>query len=154
MAAIHKITGDFYEDSYALIALHSSMEDYAMVYAINLCLKLNFKRSSEDLDISELASFPIFECKDDTNDRFWRLITNTSLQEENQTRADLFKNEPSYTTYNLLPEHATVDYLLKIEHEKEDIEEGIIKILLTIPKVITAYRIETNTLKSKNNLIF
>ncbi len=82
-AAVHKITADFYEDSYALIALHSSMEDYAMVYALNLFLKSNFKRSSEDLDISEHISFPIFEWKDDANDRFWTLITNNSLQEAN-----------------------------------------------------------------------
>lgn len=153
-AAVHKISGDFYEDSYALIALHSSMEDYTMVYALNLFLKSNFKRSSEDLDISEHVSFPIFEWKDDANDRFWTLITNNSLQEENLERTDLFKNEPSYTPYHLLPEHATVDYLLKIEHDDEDLEEDIIKTLLTIPKVMTAYRIEVNTLKSKNNLIF
>jgi len=152
--AVHKISGDFYEDSYALIALHSSMEDYAMVYALNLFLKSNFKRSSEDLDISEHVSFPLFEWKDDANDRFWTLITNNSLQEENLVRTDLFKDELSYTTYHLLPEYATVDYLLRIEHDDEDIEENIIKILLAIPKVMTAYRIETNTLKSKNNLIF
>jgi len=54
----------------------------------------------------------------------------------------------------LLPEYTTVDYLLKIEHDDEDIEEDILKTLLTIPKVITAYRIDIDTLKSKNNLIF
>ena len=154
MAAVHKITGDFYEDSYTLIALHSSMKDYTMAYAINLFLKLNFKRASEDLDISNLVSFPIFEWKDDANDRFWRLITNNSLHEENLAQKNLFKNDFSYTSHHLLPEYATVDYLLKIDYEEDNIEEDIIKTLLTIPKVMTAYRIKTNTLKSKNNLIF
>lgn len=154
MAAIHKITGDFYDDSYALIALHSSMKDYTMAYAINLFLKLNFKRSSKDLYLSEIVSFPIFECKDDANDRFWKLITNNCLKKKNLLQTDLFKNEPSYTTHHLLPELASVDYLLKIEHYEEDIEKDVIKTLLTIPKIMTAYRIETNTLKSKNNLIF
>lgn len=152
--AIHKITEDFDEDYYALIALHSSMPDYAIVYALNLFLKSNFKRSSEDLDISKHVSFPIFEWNDDTNDSFFTLITNNSLKEEDVVRTDLFKDEPSYATYHLLPEHVTVDYLLKIEHDDVALGEDIIKILLTIPKVMTAYRIETSTLKSKNNLIF
>lgn len=152
--AVHKISGDFFEDSFTLIGVHSSMEDYAMVYALNLFLKSNFKRSSEDLDISKDVSFPFFNWKDGVNDRFWTLITNASLQEENLETTDLFKDVPSYKNYYLLPEYTTVDYLLKIEHDDEDIEEDILKKLLTIPKVITAYRIDIDTLKSKNNLIF
>lgn len=152
--AVHKISGDFFEDSFTLIGVHSSMEDYAMVYALNLFLKSNFKRSSEDLDISKDVSFPFFNWKDGVNDRFWTLITNASLQEENLETTDLFKDVPSYKNYYLLPEYTTVDYLLKIEHDDEDIEEDILKTLLTIPKVITAYRIDIDTLKSKNNLIF
>ena len=154
MMAIHKITDDFYEDSFTLLALHSSMEDYALVYALNLCLKSNFKRSSKDLDISEYVSFPIFEWKDNSNDSYWTLITNTSLQEENTARADLFMNEPLFTKHQLLPEHKDADYLLKIEHDDDSIEEQTVKQLLTIPKIITAYALDVNHLKSKNNLIF
>ena len=152
--AIHKITDDFYEDSFALLALHSSMEDYSMVYALNLCLKSNFKRSAKDLDISEHISFPIFEWKDDSNDSYWTLITNTSLQEENLVRTDLFVNEPSYTKHQLLTEHKDVDYLLKIEHDDDNLVEQTVKQLLTIPKIITAYILEVEHLKSKSNLIF
>jgi hypothetical protein len=154
MMAIHKITDDFYEDSFALLALHSSMEDYSMVYALNLCLKSNFKRSAKDLDISEHISFPIFEWKDDSNDSYWTLITNTSLQEENLVRTDLFVNEPSYTKHQLLTEHKDVDYLLKIEHDDDNLVEQTVKQLLTIPKIITAYILEVEHLKSKSNLIF
>lgn len=153
-AAVHKISGDFYEDSFTLIALHSSMQDYNLVYVLNLYLKSNFKRCSKDLDISEGVTFPFFDWKDDTNDTFWTLIKNSSLQEESLTVTNLFKDEPSYTNYYFLPEHTTVDYLLKIEHDDERMEEEIIKKLLRIPKVITAYRIEINSLKSKINLIF
>ncbi|MFS4492603.1 IPExxxVDY family protein [Maribacter sp. 2308TA10-17] len=154
MMAIHKITDDFYEDSFTLLALHSSMEDYALVYALNLCLKSNFKRSSKDLDISEHISFPIFEWRDNSNDSYWTLITNTSLQEENTVRTDLFMNEPSFTKHQLVPEHKDADYLLKIEHDDDSIEGKTVKKLLTIPKIITAYVLDVDHLKSKNNLIF
>jgi len=154
MMAIHKITDDFYEDSFTLVALHSSMNDYAMVYTLNLCLKSNFKRTSKDLDISKKISFPIFEWRDEQNDSYWTLITNTSSQEENVVGSDLFANEPSYTKYHLVPEYKDADYLLKIEHEDDSLEERTVKQLQTISKVITAYILEVDNLKSKNNLIF
>ena len=150
--AIHKITDDFYEDSFTLIAIHSSMEDYAAVYAINSCLKTNFKRSAKDLDFREHISFPIFEWRDNKNDSYWTLITNYSLHEENVVRSDLFLNEPSYTKHYLVPEHKDADYLLKIEHEDNNLEECTVKQLLAIPKIITAYVLEVEHLKSKSNL--
>jgi hypothetical protein len=154
MMAIHKITDDFYEDTFTLLALHSSMEDFAIVYALNLCLKSNFKRAAKDLEISENISFPIFEWRDHNNDSYWTLITNTSFQEDNKVRTDLFVNEPSYTKHQLIPEHKEADYLLKIEHDDDNLEEQTVKQLLTIPKIITAYILEVDQLKSKSNLIF
>ncbi len=154
MMAIHKITDDFYEDAFTLLALHSSMEDYAMVYALNLCLKSNFKRSAKDLDLSEHISFPIFEWRDQQNDSYWTLICNKSSEEENVVGSDLFANEPSFTKYHLVPEYRDADYLLKIEHDDDNLEERTVKQLQTIPKIITAYILEVDNLKSKNNLIF
>lgn len=154
MMAIHKITDDFYEDSFTLFALHSSMEDFAMVYAINQYLKSNLKRTSKDLDLSESISFPIFEWTDDINDSYWTLMTNNSILEETFVAGDLFANEPSFTKHYLLPEYKEADYLLKIEHEDVIVEEQIVKQLLTIPKVITAYILDVDHLKSKANLIF
>lgn len=154
MATVHKISGDFYEDSFALIALHSSMEDYAMAYAINLSLNFNFRRAKEDLDVSKKISFPIFEWKDEVNDRYYTLIANSSSKEEDKDQDGLFKFEPSFTKYHLIPEYKEVDYLLKIEQDDMDVEEGIIKSILSIPRIITAYILDTENLKSKNNLIF
>lgn len=154
MMAVHKIIDDFYEDSFTLLALHSSMEDYAIVYALNLCLKSSFKRSSQDLDISDHISFPIFEWKDDKNDSYWTLITNCSVQEDNLVRSGLFENEPSFTTHHLVPEHKDADYLLKVEHDDFNLEKDTVKQLLTVPSIITAYVLDVDQLKSKNNLIF
>ena len=152
--AIHKITDDFYEDSFTLVALHSSMEDYAMVYALNLCLKSSFKRAAKDLDLSEDISFPIFEWRDERNDSYWTLITNNSIQEESLVGSDLFANEPSYTKHHLVPEYRDADYLLKIEHDDDSLEEHTVRQLQAVPKIITAYVLDLDHLKSKNNLIF
>tara|TARA_R110002167_G_scaffold13570_5_gene56201 strand:+ start:131 stop:598 length:468 start_codon:yes stop_codon:yes gene_type:complete len=154
MTAVHKITGDFYDDPYDLIALHSSLEDYELVYFINLYLKSKFRRCKHDMELSPQISFPIFEWKDEKNDRYWSLVTNNSVQEEHFQRADLFQGEPSYTTHHLVPEYKEVDFFLKVEHDDLNLEDSIIKTLLRVPKIITAYTVDTDKLKSKNNLIF
>lgn len=153
MAAVHKILTDFYEDSFTLLALHSSLEDYAIVYALNLCLKSNFRRSSSDLELFEQVTFPIFEWKDTKNDRFLTLITNKGTKEETNLEGDLFKNEPSFARFQVVPEYKDADYLLKIEHD-DYLEEEFLKSLMGIPKVVTVYGIETENLKSRTNLIF
>lgn len=154
MAAIHKISGDFYEDSFALIALHSSLEDYAMAYALNLYLKSNLSRTAIDLDLSQKISFPIFEWKDRANDRYWTLLPNNSNTEEQVDQSGLFRNEPALTLHHLVPEHRDVDYFLKIERDDPEMDEDLVRSILSIPNVVTAYTVEANTLKSKNNLIF
>ncbi|RKR14939.1 hypothetical protein CLV91_1020 [Maribacter vaceletii] len=154
MVAVHKITEDFYEDNFILIALHSSLPDYALTYAINSSLKASFIRSKKDLDLSNIISFPFFEWEDEINDRYWTLITNSSRNKENIITADLFKDEVTFTRHYLVPEHKEIDYFLKIEEEDAYMVEDLLKALTTIPKIITAYKIDAENLKSKNNLIF
>ncbi|WP_430908741.1 IPExxxVDY family protein [Maribacter sp. 2-571] len=146
--------GDFYEDPFDLVALHSSSEDYELVYAINLYLKTRFKRCREDLQLTPLLSFPIFEWKDQGDESYWSLIKNDSFRQDASPRSDLFTGEPSFTTHHLVPEHKEVDYFLKIEQNNFDLEQEVLRPLLKVPKIITAYTIDTSTLKSKNNLIF
>lgn len=155
MVATHKISIDFYEDSFDLIALHSSLEDYAMAYALNLHLKSNFRRRRKDLEISSDTAVSIFEWKDNINDRYWTFFPNHSLREDTSTRTDLFSDEPAYSTFTMVPEHREVDYFIKIENDDAPSSaEKLLKTLLTVPKIVTAYRVETDKLKSKNNLIY
>ncbi len=154
MVAIHKILKDAFEDSFFLIAIHTSLEDYALVYALNFSLGAKFKRSGTDLDLALNRSFPIFTWNDALNDCDWTLLKNASLEELNVNERGLFKDEVSYTRHYLVPEHKEVDYLLKIDNEELDIDENILKTILAIPKIITAYALDGSRLKSKNNLIF
>ncbi len=55
----------------------------------------------------------------------------------------------------LLPELKKVDYFLKIESDEDDVKiTDIIKKLKTIKSLSTVYVVDTETIKSKNNLIF
>ncbi|NNL00780.1 MAG: IPExxxVDY family protein [Eudoraea sp.] len=153
MITLHKFSDDFCEENYVLIALHSNLEDYALAYALNDALKISLERSKTDLDISNETSFPIYEWKDRLNERYWTLILNTSIKEEYLEVDNLFSNETSTTVYHILPEYKDVDYLLKIEQEEDEADSGIMDSILEIPKIITAYQIETDNLKSKQNLI-
>lgn len=153
MITLHKFSDDFCEENYVLIALHCGLEDYALAYALNMALKINLKRSKTDLDISNKTSFPIYEWKDKLNERYWTLIVNTSVKEEYLEVHDLFSDETSSTVYHVLPEYKDVDYLLKIEQEEDEVDSGMLDSILEIPKIITAYQIETYKLKSKQNLI-
>jgi len=154
MAYSHKISDDFYGESYTFIALRSNMEDHALVFAINAYLKSNFKRTRNDLELSENFSFPVFEWKDLINDRYWTLIPNKCQKMDFLGEGGLFQQEPSYTTFYIVPEHKEVDYILKLEQEDNDLEEQLIKTLFKIPKIVTAYTLDTTKLKHKNNLIF
>jgi len=154
MVAIHRITEDLGEDTFQLVALHSSLEDYALVYALNLHLKTNFKRTRGDLETMAQNSFPIFEWRDKANDAYWTLIKNQSTIEENIKVDGLFEGETSVRTYHFLPEHKEVDYLIKIEQDGMDLDSAVVRELNTMPRVMTAYTIDPDTLKSKKNLIF
>lgn len=154
MAATHRILDDFDDESFTLFALHSSLEDYAVVYALNRYLKTRFKRLRTDLDIAQGISFPIFEWRDEANDRYWTLISNVSRIKELPGTHDLFMNEPSFKTYHLIPENKEVDYVIKIEGEPMADDELLPGTITDIPGIITAYALDTNKLKSKKNLIY
>ncbi len=145
---------DISEDAVSLIAIHSSLEDYALAYAINQSLKSSFKRTLSDLEMAENVSFPIFDWKNKVNDEYWTLITNSQITKEESNEGGLFINEPLHKRHHLIPEHKEVDYFLRIEPETISDIEQILKLILTIPKVLTAYTVDSTELKSKNNLIF
>jgi hypothetical protein len=90
---------------------------------------------------------------------FWNLIQNKNevIQQKKESSQNLFSNikmEVS-TKVHLLPEFKKVDYFLKIENLEETMDLTKIQILLnTIENISTVYTVETNKIKSKNNLIF
>lgn len=154
MAVVYKLSEDFYDDSFALIAIHTSLEDHVLVYGINRILQTSFKRNRVDFELNKNACFPWFEWSDEFQDKYWVLIANLSVKKQQQANMDLFQNETTFSVPRLIPEYKEVDYFLKIEGDESVDIEKTVKTLMKMPKLITAYALDTNKLKSKNNLIF
>lgn len=154
MLTTHKISADFFDDSFKLIAIHSGLEDYAMTYAINSNCGLYLKRMGHDLQVDENLSFSMFDWDDEIADTYWTLISNKCSVEVMVPSEGFFENSISYRTDHLIEERKEVDYFLKIEAVDDSMFEKQLKAINRIPKVITAYPIEAQTLKSKRNLIF
>ncbi len=154
MLTTHKISADIYDDSFKLIAIHSNLEDYAMTYAINSNCGLHLKRMAKDLHLDENLSFSVFDWDDEMNDIYWTLISNKCVVEEIIPSGGLFGDNISVRTNHLVKERKEVDYFLKVDATEESAFSQKVKSINKISKVITAYPIDTETLKSKRNLIF
>lgn len=75
-----------------------------------------------------------------------KILSSGSLFEEEEVRP---------LQVNLVPEYKKVDFFLKID---EDLNQKDLNLLVNaisqIPQVIAVYKIDTDLLKSKQNLIF
>jgi hypothetical protein len=160
--AIHKLDLDeFDEIDYHLIAIHTTLEDYRLAYFINQHLPVNLSKSNEEILISIKqgeTQFSRFYFDDEDNFISWNLIQNKNevIGRNEIINQDLFSNSSQEvaTKVFLLPELKKVDYFLKIESD-DDLElAGIVKKLKSIKSLSTVYVVETETIKSKNNLIF
>ncbi len=160
--AIHKVNIDeFYDQDYKLIAIHSALEDYRIVYFINKLFNVRLEISSEDIEIKtgiSEAHFSHYIYSDLENDVKWNLIPNkTFFSSTTKENSPLF-NETDTTfcsSIYLLPEQKTTDYLLKIEEADDSFDISfIIEKLNSLKFITTAYELGQNKIKSKNNLIF
>ena len=161
--AIHKLDlGEFDEIDYHLIAIHTSLEDYRLAYFMNQKLPVNLSKNENEIQINIKegeTKFSRFSFQDIEKTIFWNLIQNKNevIQQKNDNSQNLFSNismEVSTKVY-LLPEFKKVDYFLKIENMDAVMNvEEIQTLLNTIESISTAYIVDTNNIKAKNNLIF
>ena len=125
------------ETTFSLFAIHSNLEDYALAYA---------------LELDRQGLFVVFHWKDQGNYREWTLFRNPGMEASSGPYEGLFPNEPTMNRPYLIPERKEVDFFLKLDGEEHGLK--MLPELLSIPKVITAYRLEVSKLKSKYNLIY
>ncbi|MGB0891798.1 MAG: IPExxxVDY family protein [Flavobacteriaceae bacterium] len=147
---------DFSDNNYTLIGIHSTLEDYKLAYVLNSTLNTKFKKANFSLDFENKnnnASFSIYEFENKKQYTNWFLISNTYKDLSRPVASGLFI-ESEITTY-LIPELKKVDFFLKLEgdFEYDFILKTIEKINQT-KQIITSYKIDANTLKSKDFLIF
>lgn len=158
--AIHKLHIDeFDEVDYELIAIHTSLEDYRLAYFLNQKLPILLSKSKNEIQINikeGVTFFSRFVYENTKTDSCWSLVQNknevTTLSTNNQ---NLFgdTNFEVATKAFLLPELKKVDYFLKIENNDTETDK-IISTMNTISQIATVYSVDSNSIKSKNNLIF
>jgi len=161
--AVHKLDfEDFEEIDYSLIAIHTSLEDYRLAFFINQKLHLNLKRSIKEIQITVKEGethFSRFHYYEKEKDISWDLVQNKNevIQQKKEENQSLFSNidiEVATKVY-MLPEFKKVEYFLKIQNCDDNLDiQKIVNTLNTIENIATIYIIDTNKIKSKNNLIF
>ncbi|NMH88842.1 IPExxxVDY family protein [Flavivirga algicola] len=159
--AVHKLILEnvFEEDLYTLIAIHCTLEDYRLTYLLNKYLGISLIRKSLDLDYQNgKSTYSIFEWEDGKQQTIWNLVSNICKTETYRQRNNesLFDSEEKITrTTYLIPEYKTVNYFLKIDNGINfSKEKYILNNVLKVPQIATAYSIDIDQLKSKDNLIF
>lgn len=150
------------DEPFTLIAIHCTTEDYKLAYLLNQHLGTRFKRKKVDLEFSTNGlsiAFPLYDFEDGKKHFHYYLVANAclSLEEELQNSVGLFAAliSEKATTHYLLPEFKNVDYFLKIYSENGVVPlRKMLSEINEIKQVISAYTVEVENIKSKNNLIF
>jgi hypothetical protein len=161
--AIHKLDfDDFDEIDYSLIAIHTSLEDYRLAYFINQKLHVNLNKSIKEIQISVKEGethFSRFHYYEEKKEISWDLIQNKNevIQKQRDQNQSLFANidlEIAIKVY-MLPEFKKVEYFLKIQNCDDNLDLlETLNALNTIDNITATYIVDTNKIKSKNNLIF
>lgn len=158
--AFHKLDFDeFLDDSFDLIAIHCNLEDFRLAYLINSQLDLRLKRKNLDLDYKyNAASYSIYEWENDSEFTSWNLISNVCRRDVNMlySSGSLFENSLKTTkTLHLIPEMPKVDFFLKITTEIYLNRERLyISQLQNIPQIVTCYKVDLDSIKNIDHLIF
>ena len=151
--SIHKLSSSDFESDYTLIAIHSQSEPYKLAYEINLKLNTSLEKSSFDISFKNKVSvFNLYKHESEIYNTKLYLISNKSIEKENQAKNKLLFNEYSISSF-LIPELKKAEFLMKIEGGGFDIDSLVLK-LNKIDSVVSCYRASINNVKSKYNLIF
>jgi hypothetical protein len=128
-----------FELDFELIGISCHEKDFRLCYELNNHLEIDLTRI-KDLEIvikNVKGTYSLFEYLDEENRLDYYLISNRSEKGI------------------LIPEHKSIDFLLQLKGVTSDeIVEELITKICSISLVLTAYKINVNTLKSKQNLIF
>ena len=151
--SIYKLTTSDFESDYTLIAIHSQSEPYKLAYEINLKLNTSLEKSSFDISFKNKVSvFDLYKHESEIYNTKLYLISNKSIEKENQAKNKLLFNDYSVSSF-LIPELKKAEFLMKIEGGGFNIDSLVLK-LNKIDSVVSCYRASINNVKSKYNLIF
>tara|TARA_B100000768_G_scaffold97833_1_gene91246 strand:- start:116 stop:592 length:477 start_codon:yes stop_codon:yes gene_type:complete len=150
----HHLGKSVEEESFSLIAIHTSIEDFQLAYFINQSCATQFKRD-HDLYSSHLkrnVNGLIWKNSWD-EETYWHLFPNKYVDEKSSSQqANLLFEEDYFIEQYVLPEFKQVNYFIK---KPEDTTNSLfIKKIQELPEVQIAYSIAEKAIKSTKNIIF
>lgn len=156
----HKLLlDDDFGYDFLLIAIHTSLEAYRVAFLLNKNLGLQLARASSDLLVTKekySACFSLFEYENHqkyVTYHFFNNRTKTLLQEDSQGLFDK-ENEILVSDF-FIRDLPKVDYFLKIYDDGNAFAKAkVLQEINSIPRIVTAYSVEIDQLKTKQNLIF
>ena len=130
-----------YDFDFRLIGISCHSRDYRLCWALNNHLEIQLEKvhrenASIGLKKNGIAIESIYSYYDEENHSTYQLLYN------------------KHNNNLLLPEQKLADFLLIIDQINDEHLENIVKKIKEINLVNTAFVIDVNTLKSKENLIF
>lgn len=130
-----------YDFDFRLIGISCHARDYRLCWALNNHLEIQLEKvhrenASSGLKKNGIAIESIYSYFDEENHATFQLLYN------------------KHNNNLLLPEQKLADFLLIIDQLNDEYFENILKKIKEIDLVNTAFVIDVNTLKSKENLIF
>ena len=133
-----------YDFNFTLIGLNSNVKPHKIAWFLN---------NNEDFDFSKTEDL-VIEFNEDKNIQIAQF-----LHEDEFSKYRILKNraEASETSFDafLLPELKQFDYLVTLENESTTFDENVFyNKIRQIPFVQFAIKVDLNTLKSRDNLIF
>lgn len=158
MANLKLSIDDFYSSDFELIAIHTSLEDFKLAFHINKTLELSLSKNQKEISIKSnkgTGYFSWFSYDDGKHDLEWNLVANkTSVISEVLTN-DLFNESVFALQMHLIPELKKADYLLKIENLDNRFDtKMVINKISKINQISTTYIVDSENIKTINNLIF
>ena len=162
MAHYKLILEDEEKENFSLIAIHCSLEAYKMAFFLNKQIQFRLVRRRLDLEFSKgglEVTFPLFEFLDEQHYTNYYLVANKckTLKARTVASGGLFGDDASEEsiTHYLMPESKQVDFFLKVSSEYDQVPiRKLLMQLNEVNEIISAYTVDTATLKSKENLIF
>ena len=150
----HHLGKSVEEESFSLIPIHTSIEDFQLAYFINQSCATQFKRD-HNLYSSHLkrnVNGMVWENSWD-EETYWHLFPNKYVNEKRSSeQPSLLFEENYFIEQYLLPEFKQVTYFIK---KPEDPTNSLfVKKIQELPEVQIAYSIAEKAIKSTKNIIF
>ena len=149
----YKLALDEAGTDYRVIAIHSTIEAYELVFKLNKNLGLNFCRHDDDILFSKSNEcYMVYKNIEKKNSSLIYLYSNFFIDYRKKSKSEELFNFSNYKI-NLVPELHKADYVVRHFGDNKEVGD-FIKSVSLLNDVNSCYDFSFLKLKSKQNLIF